>query len=100
MWISTLELLILTHRALACKAQYTTFYAAGCFFHIRAVNDSSSETHPSQISLSALAFANISDGGDPADTRTVSRAISCSYLYTIFIFVFQMIAVQKFGSDF
>jgi len=52
------------------------------FFHIRAaVNDPSTETYPNQMTLSAPAFANMSDGGDSADTHT-------------------MIAMTKFGSDF
>ncbi len=46
-------------------------------FHVRAaVNDPSAETYASQMTLSAPVFANISDGGDPGDTRTVSLAVS------------------------
>jgi len=41
-------------------------------FHVRsAVNDPSAEIYASQITLSAPVFANISDGGDPGDSRPV-----------------------------
>jgi len=41
-------------------------------FHVRAaVNDPSGETYASQMTLSALVFANISDGDNPTDTGTI-----------------------------